>query len=445
MDVEKPDGAVVQFGGQTAIKLTEHLMKMGVPILGTKAEDVDAAEDRELFDQILQKTQIPRAAGGTVYTAQEAREVANRLGYPVLVRPSYVLGGQGMHIAFNDDEITEFIDAINQYAQDHPILIDKYLMGKEIEVDAVCDGQDILIPGIMEHIERTGVHSGDSISVYPAPTITEDVKQVIVEYTRRLAQALHVVGLINIQFIVMDGEVYVIEVNPRSSRTVPYISKVTGIPIVDLATRVILGEKLADMGYTPGLAPEADYVAIKMPVFSFEKLRGAEISLGPEMKSTGECLGIAKTFDEALYKAFIGAGIQLPKYKQMIMTVNDKDKPEAVGVAKRFEKLGYRIYATRSTAKYLQEHGVNALRINKISQESPNVMDLILGHKIDLVIDTPTQGRDKSRDGFLIRRNAIETGVHCLTSMDTANALALSLETAHDEMTMIDIAKVKNM
>ena len=445
VNIEKPDGAVVQFGGQTAIKLTEHLMKMGVPILGTKAEDVDAAEDRELFDQILQKTQIPRAAGGTVFTAAEAKEVANRLGYPVLVRPSYVLGGQGMHIAFNDDEITEFIDAINQIAQDHPILIDKYLMGKEIEVDAVCDGQDILIPGIMEHIERTGVHSGDSISVYPAPTITEDIKEVIVEYTKRLAQALHVVGLINIQFIVMDGQVYVIEVNPRSSRTVPYISKVTGIPIVDLATRVILGEKLTDMGYTPGLAPEADYVAIKMPVFSFEKLRGAEISLGPEMKSTGECLGIAKTFDEALYQAFIGAGIQLPKFKQMIMTVNDKDKPEAVDVAKRFEKLGYRIYATRSTAKYLQEHGVNALRINKISQESPNVMDLILGHKIDLVIDTPTQGRDKSRDGFLIRRNAIETGVHCLTSMDTANALALSLETAHDEMTMIDIATVKNI
>ncbi len=445
VDVEKPDGAVVQFGGQTAIKLTEHLMKMGVPILGTKAEDVDAAEDRELFDQILQKTQIPRAAGGTVFTAREAKEVAGRLGYPVLVRPSYVLGGQGMHIAFNDAEITEFIDAINQIAQDHPILIDKYLMGKEIEVDAVCDGQDILIPGIMEHIERTGVHSGDSISVYPAPTITDTVKKVIVDYTERLARALHVVGLINIQFIVMDGEVYVIEVNPRSSRTVPYISKVTGIPIVDLATRVILGEKLTDMGYTPGLAPEADYVAIKMPVFSFEKLRGAEISLGPEMKSTGECLGIAKTFDEALYKAFIGAGIQLPKFKQMIITVNDKDKPEAVEVAKRFEKLGYRIYATRSTAKYLQDHGVDALRINKISQESPNVMDLILGHKIDLVIDTPTQGRDKSRDGFLIRRNAIETGVHCLTSMDTANALALSLETPHDEMTMIDIATVKNM
>ncbi|MCD8110527.1 MAG: carbamoyl-phosphate synthase large subunit [Clostridiales bacterium] len=440
--VEHPDGAVVQFGGQTAIKLTEHLMKMGVPILGTKAEDVDAAEDRELFDQILQKTGIPRAAGGTVFTAQEAKEVANRLGYPVLVRPSYVLGGQGMHIAFNDDEIVEFIDNINQIAQDHPILIDKYLMGKEIEVDAVCDGTDILIPGIMEHIERTGVHSGDSISVYPAPTISDGVKEVIVDYTKRLAQALHVVGLINIQFIVMDGEVYVIEVNPRSSRTVPYISKVTGIPIVDLATRVILGESLKSMGYTADIAPEADYVAIKMPVFSFEKLRGAEISLGPEMKSTGECLGIARSFNEALYKAFLGAGIQLPKYKQMIITVNDKDKPESVGVARRFEALGYRIYATRSTAKYLQEHGVHALRVNKLSQESPNVLDLILGHKIDLVIDTPTQSRDKSRDGFLIRRNAIETGVHCLTSMDTANALALSLETARDEMEMIDIATV---
>ena len=413
VNIEKPDGAVVQFGGQTAIKLTESLMKMGVPILGTKAEDVDAAEDRELFDEILEKTDIPRAAGDTVYTAQEAKVAANRIGY--------------------------------QIAQDHPILIDKYLMGKEIEVDAVCDGTDILIPGIMEHIERTGVHSGDSISVYPAPTISNHVKETIVEYTKRLARALHVVGLINIQFIAMNEEVYVIEVNPRSSRTVPYISKVTGIPIVDLATKVILGETIKGMGYKPGLAPEADYIAIKMPVFSFEKLRGAEISLGPEMKSTGECLGIAKNFNEALYKAFIGAGIQLPKYKRMIMTVKDSDKEESVGVAKRFEALGYTIYATRSTAKYLQDHGVNARRVNKISQESPNVMDLILGHKIDLVIDTPTQGRDKSRDGFLIRRNAIETGVHCLTSMDTANALALSLETANDQMTMIDIATVKNL
>lgn len=446
VNIEKPDGAVVQFGGQTAIKLTEALMKMGVKILGTKAEDVDAAEDRELFDEILQKTGIPRAAGGTVFTAEEAKKVANEIGYPVLVRPSYVLGGQGMKIAWNDDEIEEFIGIINTITQDHPILVDKYLMGKEIEVDAICDGTDILIPGIMEHIERTGVHSGDSISVYPAHTISEKVKETLVEYTKRLAQALHVVGMINIQFIDMDDNIYVIEVNPRSSRTVPYISKVTGIPIVDLAARIIMGETIKGMGYTPGLAPTADYIAIKMPVFSFEKLRGAEISLGPEMKSTGECLGIDKTFNGALYKAFEGAGVELPKYKQMIMTVKDADKPEAVGVAKRFEKLGYKIYATRSTAKYLQEHGVNALRVNKISQESPNVMDLILGHKIDLVIDTPTQGNgDKTRDGFLIRRNAIETGVYCITAMDTANALAHALETASDKKTPVDIATVKNL
>ena len=444
VNIEKPDGAVVQFGGQTAIKLTEALMKMGVEILGTKAEDVDAAEDRELFDEILEKTQIPRAAGGTVFTADEAKEVANRLGYPVLVRPSYVLGGQGMQIAFNDEEIEEYMGIINRYAQDHPILVDKYLQGKEIEVDAVCDGEDILIPGIMEHIERTGVHSGDSISVYPAPTITDKVRDTIVEYTKRLAKALHVKGLINIQFIDMDDEVYVIEVNPRSSRTVPYISKVTGIPIVDLATKVILGETIKSLGYEPGLAPTADYIAIKMPVFSFEKLRGAEISLGPEMKSTGECLGIAKDFNEALYKAFLGAGVVLPKHKQMIMTVKDADKEEAVGVARRFANLGYKIYATRSTAKYLNDNGIEALRINKISQESPNVMDLILGHKIDLVIDTPTQGGDKSRDGFLIRRNAIETGVNCLTSLDTANALARAMETANGKLTPIDIAKVKN-
>ncbi len=445
--LEQPDGAVVQFGGQTAIKLTESLMEMGVPILGTKAEDVDAAEDRELFDKILEQTQIPRAAGGTVFTAEEAKKVANSLGYPVLVRPSYVLGGQGMQIAYSDEEIEEFMEIINRIAQDHPILVDKYLQGKEIEVDAVCDGRDILIPGIMEHIERTGVHSGDSISVYPAPTISEGVKEKIVDYTERLARALHVVGLINIQFIAMDEEVYVIEVNPRSSRTVPYISKVTGIPIVELAARVIIGNTLKHMGYPIGLAPEAEYVAVKMPVFSFEKLRGAEISLGPEMKSTGECLGIGKSFDEALYKAFLGAGIEFPKYKQMIMTVKDADKPEAVEVAKRFEALGYKIYATRSTAKYLEARGVKARRINKIAQESPNVMDLILGHRIDLVIDTPTQGRDKSRDGFLIRRNAIETGVYCITAMDTANALAESLEHAsvNEELNLVDIAKVKNI
>ena len=445
VDFEQPDGAVVQFGGQTAIKLTQALMEMGVPILGTKAEDVDAAEDRELFDEILQETGIPRAAGGTVFTAEEAKEVANRIGYPVLVRPSYVLGGQGMQIAFNDEEVEKFMNIINTYAQDHPILVDKYLQGKEVEVDAVCDGEDILIPGIMEHIERTGIHSGDSISVYPAPTIGDDVKAKITDYTARLAKALHVKGLINIQFIDMDGEVYVIEVNPRSSRTVPYISKVTGIPIVDLATEVILGKTIRELGFEPGLQPESKYYAIKMPVFSFEKLRGAEIAMGPEMKSTGECLGISTNFNEALYKAFQGAGVKLPKYKKMIMTVKDADKAEAVGVAERFAKLGYEIYATRSTAKYLNEHGVEARWVNKIAQESTNVMDLILGHKIDLVIDIPTQGHgDKTRDGFIIRRNAIETGVYCITAIDTANALALALETAdqHEDLSIIDIAKI---
>ena len=444
VNIEHPDGAVVQFGGQTAIKLTESLMKMGVPILGTKAEDVDAAEDRELFDEILEQTHIPRAAGGTVYTAEEAKAVANRLGYPVLVRPSYVLGGQGMQIAISDQEIEEFMEIINRIAQDHPILVDKYLQGKEIEVDAVCDGEDILIPGIMEHIERTGVHSGDSISVYPAHTIGKLVKDKIAEYTRRLAMALHVKGMINIQFIAIGEDVYVIEVNPRSSRTVPYISKVTGIPIVDLATEVIIGKKIRELGYKPGLQPEAEYYAIKMPVFSFEKIRGAEISLGPEMKSTGECLGIAKTFNEALYKAFMGAGVNLPKYKNLIMTVKDADKGEAIEIGRRFEKLGYTIYATRSTAAALNDAGVRARKVNKISQESPTVMDLILGHKIDLVIDTPTQGRDKTRDGFLIRRTSIETGVNVITAMDTARALVTSLENqeSNEQLTLVDIAQL---
>ena len=443
VNIEKPDGAVVQFGGQTAIKLTESLMKMGVPILGTKAEDVDAAEDRELFDRILEQTQIPRAAGGTVYTAEEAKAVANRLGYPVLVRPSYVLGGQGMQIALSDEEIEEFMEIINRIAQDHPILVDKYLQGKELEVDAVCDGTEILIPGIMEHIERTGVHSGDSISVYPAHTITDKVKETIAEYTRRLAKALHVKGLINIQFIAVGEEVFVIEVNPRSSRTVPYISKVTGIPIVDLATEVIIGKTIRELGYEPGLQKEADYVAVKMPVFSFEKIRGAEISLGPEMKSTGECLGIAKTFNEALYKAFLGAGIDLPRHRRMIITVKDADKGEAIEIGRRFEALGYTIYATRSTAKALNDAGVKAKKVNKIQQESPTVMDLILGHKIDLVIDTPTQGRDKSRDGFLIRRVSIETGVNCITALDTAKALATSLESRDDKpLSLVNIAEL---
>ena len=446
VNIEKPDGAVVQFGGQTAIKLTEALMKMGVPILGTSAENVDAAEDRELFDAILEECQIPRPKGQTVFTAAEGIRAANELGYPVLVRPSYVLGGQGMQIAINDEDVEKYIGIINRYAQEHPILVDKYLVGKEIEVDAVCDGEDILIPGIMEHIERAGIHSGDSISVYPAPSLNDKVKATITDYTAKLARSLHVIGLINIQFIVCGEDVYVIEVNPRSSRTVPYISKVTGIPIVPLATKVILGQKIRELGYTPGLQKEADYIAIKMPVFSFEKIRGADISLGPEMKSTGECLGIARTFNEALYKAFLGAGINLPKYKNMIITVRDEDKKDIIDVARRFEKIGYRIFATLGTAKVLQEAGVNAVRTNKVEQPSPNLLDLILGHEIDLVIDTPPQGVEHSRDGFLIRRTAIETGVNVLTAMDTATALVTSLEnTDIRKLELIDIATVKNV
>ena len=441
VNIEKPDGAVVQFGGQTAIKLTEALMKMGVPILGTDAKDVDAAEDRELFDEILEQCGIPRPTGGTVFTAEEAKEVANKLGYPVLVRPSYVLGGQGMQIATCDEEVEEFMEIINRIAQDHPILVDKYLQGTEVEVDAICDGEDILIPGVMEHIERAGVHSGDSISVYPAYTLSQEIIDTIEDYTKKLAMSLHVKGMINIQFIVCDGKVYVIEVNPRSSRTVPYISKVTGIPIVKLATKCIIGHKIKELGYTPGLQPKADYYAIKMPVFSFEKIRGAETSLGPEMKSTGECLGIAKTFNEALYKAFLGAGVVLPKHKKIIMSVKDADKQEIIPLAKRFEKLGYEIYATRSTADVLRENGVDAIKVNKIHQEAPTVMDLLLEHKIDIVVDTPTQGRDKSRDGFLIRRTSIETGVNCFTSLDTVDALLTSLESdAKENLTLVDIA-----
>ena len=443
VNIEKPDGAVVQFGGQTAIKLTEALLEMGVPILGTSAENVDAAEDRELFDEILEKCCIPRAAGKTVFTVKEALEAANELGYPVLVRPSYVLGGQGMQIAISDKDIIEFMEIINRHEQEHPVLVDKYLMGKEIEVDAVCDGDDILIPGIMEHIERAGIHSGDSISVYPAQTITPKIKRVLENYTKKLANSLHVIGLINIQFIVYQDEVYVIEVNPRSSRTVPYISKVTGIPIVDLATRVITGEKIKDMGYTPGLQPESEYFAIKMPVFSFEKIRGAEISLGPEMKSTGECLGISKNYNEALFKAFLGNGVNLPKYKKMILTVKDSDKLDAVEIGQRFTALGYEIYSTRSTCRVLNENGVPAKPINKVEEPSPNLLDLILSHEIDLVIDTPSQGVEHSKDGFVIRPNAIETGVTVLTSLDTAHALLTSLESSdRHNLSLVDISEI---
>lgn len=444
IDIEKPEYAVVQFGGQTAIKLTEYLNGMGVKILGTDAMYVNMAEDRKNFGDVLKKCKIKRAPGETVFTAEEAKKVANRLGYPVLIRPSYVLGGQGMQIAISDDDIDEFMAIINRYEQKHPILIDKYLQGTETEVDCVCDGENIVIPGIMEHVERSGVHSGDAISVYPSQTLSEHVKETITEYSRQIAKELHVVGLINVQFIVRNEEVYIIEANLRSSRTVPYISKVTGIPIVDLAARCMLGHKLTDMGYTPGLQKEVGIIAIKMPVFSTEKIRGAEVSVGPEMKSTGECLGVSKDYSEALYKAFLGAGIDLPRYKKMIMTVKDADKEEAVEIARRYENLGYTIYATRSTADVLIKNGVHARKVNRIGQESPTVMDLLLGHKIDLVIDTPTSGHNKSRDGFLIRRTAIETGVTTITAIDTARALVSSLEhkSQTKDLSVIDIARL---
>ncbi|ETO99293.1 carbamoyl-phosphate synthase, large subunit [Lachnoanaerobaculum sp. MSX33] len=441
-DIEKPDGAVVQFGGQTAIKLTESLIKMGVKILGTDAKDVDAAEDRELFDKILGECEIPRPSGETVYTVKDALEAAGRLGYPVLVRPSYVLGGQGIQIAINDSDTKEYIDIINRIAQDHPILVDKYIVGKEIEVDAICDGEDILIPGIMEHIERAGVHSGDSVSVYPVQTLSLAIKDKIAFYTKRLAKALHVKGMINIQFIVDGEKVYVIEVNPRSSRTVPYISKVTGIPVISIATGVICGEKLSDMGFGTGLAKESKLTAIKMPVFSFEKIKGADISLGPEMKSTGECLGIGKSFNEALYKAFVGAGIRLPRHKKMIITVRDSEKAETVEIAKRFSDLGYTIYSTSGTAKFLNERGINAIYVRKLEEEGPNILDLILSHEIDLVIDIPKQGVARSKDGFIIRRNAIETGVNVLTSLDTAKVLVSSLENKEQKTDVVDITKL---
>ncbi len=444
IEVEQPDGAVVQFGGQTAIGLTEALEKFGVPILGTAPDDVDAAEDRERFDRILEQTGIPRPAGHTVFTAQEAKQAAEELGYPVLVRPSYVLGGQGMHIAVDADDIEEYIGEINRYQQDHPILVDKYIRGTEVEVDAVCDGEQILIPGIMEHVERTGIHSGDSISIYPAVTISEAAKEKILADTGALAKALHVKGMINIQFIVDKDEVSIIEVNPRSSRTVPYISKVTGIPIIDLATRVICGHSLSSMGYLPGLQPESGYYAVKMPVFSFEKIQGADISLGPEMKSTGECLGVSTTLNEALGKAFAGAGISLPKSRKMVMTVRDRSQEEMVPIAKKFMNLGYQIFATGGTCKTFQSNGISCEMIRKAEEPSPNILDLVLSHDLDLVIDIPGTGIHSARDGFKIRRIAVETGVTVLSAVDTAKALADALSHPIHQAQPVDIGCIQN-
>ncbi len=444
VEQEKPWGAVVQFGGQTAIKLAKALADMGVPILGTSSDGVDAAEDRERFDEILNLCHIPRAKGRTVFTTEEALKAANEIGYPVLVRPSYVLGGQGMEIAYNDRNITDFMRIINLTVQEHPILIDKYLMGREVEVDGVFDGEDLLIPGIMEHVERAGVHSGDSISVYPSIHVEDKHKKTIERYTHDLAKALGVVGLINIQFIIYDDKVYVIEVNPRSSRTIPYISKVTGVPIIDLATKVMLGQKLKDLGYGTGIYKEADYYAVKMPVFSFEKLADVDTGLGPEMKSTGEVLGIAESFPQALLKAFKGANMRAPKKGgRIILTVKDEDKGEATGIAKGFADLGVEILGTEGTCRTLEKAGVPCTQVARVSERHPNIMDMIASGTIDLVINTPTRGRKQNTDGFKIRRAAVEHSVGCVTAIDTARALLTARQQGRSrDLQAIDITKI---
>ena len=444
IETEKPYGVVVQFGGQTAIKLTKHLSDMGVRILGTSADSIDAAEDRERFDELLNKCGIPRPAGHTVMNTEEALKAAQDLGYPVLMRPSYVLGGQNMIIAHSDQDIIEYMEIITRTALENPVLIDKYMMGKEVEVDAICDGTDYLIPGIMEHIERAGVHSGDSISVYPALTLTKRIRETIVEYTRRLAMALNVIGLVNIQYVVYNNEVYVIEVNPRSSRTVPYISKVTGVPMVDIATKIMLGESLKEQGYQSGLHKEGDFIAVKVPVFSFEKLHDVDTALGPEMKSTGECLGIAKTFEDALFKGLVAAGYNMKKDGGVLITVRDTDKQEIIYVADKFEQLGFDIYATSGTASTLNRNMVAANVVRKASEEKPNVMTLLDSGKINYVISTSAKGRIPAYDSVKIRRKTVERSICCLTAIDTANAVAdiLAMGKNIDDMEMIDITKI---
>ncbi len=443
IELEKPDGAVCQFGGQTAIKLAAAIEKMGVPVLGTSSDSIDLAEDRERFDEILNACQIPRAAGRTVFTCDEAIAAAHELGYPVLVRPSYVLGGQGMQIAYEDQDIVNQIGIINRIAQEHPILVDKYIMGTEVEVDAVCDGIDTVIPGIMQHVERAGIHSGDSISVYPAISLSEEAQETIVDYTRKLAKALKVKGLLNIQFIVKDDVVYIIEANPRSSRTVPYISKVTGIPIVPLAVNTFFGKTLPELGYSYGLQKPRDYIAIKMPVFSFEKITGADTNLGPEMKSTGEVLGIARTYDEALLKAFYGAGVHMIQHGRVVVTVKNSDKAEVLPIVKGLYDLGWTIYATAGTSDYLNAHDIPTIRVSKLGQGERDTVSLITEGKINLVINTPSQTASHSRDGLTIRRTAVECGVTCLTSLDTANAFLTCAQNAQTtQLSVVDITRV---
>lgn len=443
---EKPYGVVVAFGGQTAIKLTKFLESKGVNILGTSADSIDIAEDRERFDELLERLQIKRPKGTTVMTANEALKAANDLGYPVLMRPSYVLGGQNMIIAFSDDDIREYMAIILSHEIENPVLIDKYIMGTEIEVDAICDGEDVLIPGIMEHVERAGIHSGDSIAVYPAWNLSDDVTQRVVECSEKLALALNTKGLVNIQYVVYKGEVYVIEVNPRSSRTIPYISKVTGVPMVDLATKAMVGEKLKDMGYGVGLYRKSDYVAVKVPVFSFEKLVDVDTHLGPEMKSTGEVLGIGKTIDEALYKGLVAAGYKMKKSGGVLITVRDTDQLEIAGIAKKFADLGFSLYATVGTASVIREAGIEVSVVNKIYESDDNTMTLVESGKVDYVISTSAKGRIPTRDSVKIRRKAVEHAIPCLTSLDTASALANILKSGYtqDNTELIDINHMNN-
>lgn len=444
VDTEKPYACVVQFGGQTAIKLSQHLNEMGLQILGTPVDSIDAAEDKERFDELLESLNIPRPKGETVFTTEEALESANRLGYPVLLRPSYVLGGQNMIIAHTDADVKEYMGIITSHEIENPVLIDKYMMGTEVEVDAICDGEDFLIPGIMEHVERAGIHSGDSISVYPSQTIAQKHKDTIVKYTADMARALKVVGLVNVQYVIYDDQVYVIEVNPRSSRTVPYISKVTGVPMVDLATRCMLGEKLKDMGYGTGLYPEADYVSVKVPVFSFEKLKDVDVALGPEMKSTGEVLGIAKTFQDALLKGLVAAGYKLKKQGGVLISVRDSDKQETLGIADRFAKLGFEIYATSGTAHMLNKNMIAASSVRKLSEEGPNIADLLESGKVDYVVSTSEKGRLPALDSVKLRRMTVEHAIPCLTALDTATAVLSCLEMDHtiDDLEMVDITQI---
>ena len=444
VQTEQPYGVVVQFGGQTAINLTRYLSDMGVKILGTTADDIDAAEDRERFDELLAKCNIPRPAGLTVMNTEEALAAAKQLGYPVLMRPSYVLGGQNMIIAHSDKDIVEYMAIIMSHMIENPVLIDKYMMGTEVEVDAICDGTDFLIPGIMEHVERAGIHSGDSISIYPAQNLNQKVTDTIVRYTGLLAKELHAVGLINIQYVVYNNEVYVIEVNPRSSRTVPYISKVTGIPMVDLATKIMLGETLKSLGYESGLYPSGDYVAVKVPVFSFEKLQDVDTMLGPEMKSTGECLGIGRTFEDALLKGLIAAGYDLKKEGGVLISVRDSDKQEIIPIADRLSRMGFELYGTSGTANVLNHNMIATNLVRKISEGEPNTITLLESGKIHYMISTSEKGRMPARDSVKMRRKSVERSICCLTAIDTASALSKILESGRsiDDVELVDITKI---